>query len=332
MLYIIHGADDYSVTREINRIKKNIGEAADMDGNVTVLDGTQATLEQIRVACETFPFLSEKRFVVINKLFSRFVSRRTGKSLSKSKKGIDAESIAEIINTLQQTTELVLVDEEIKTTNPLYKLVHKNAAIKAFPPLRGVDLKHWVANEINLRGGNISPTALNMMIRLIGSNLWILSNEIDKLITYTDGEKIEESHVRDLVSYTQQVNVFGLVDAIVEEDLLKAQSNLQKLIDEGESPMGLLAMLVRQIRLIVRVKAMRQNGEKNLDIRSKLRLNNEFVFNKVLDQSRHYDFKRLRQVYNRIVETDHAIKTGVYEMKMAMYILVAEICSKKVFS
>ena len=41
MLYILSGEDDFSITRELESIKKSIGDSGMLDTNTNILDGKQ---------------------------------------------------------------------------------------------------------------------------------------------------------------------------------------------------------------------------------------------------------------------------------------------------
>ncbi len=326
MLYILHGPDDFSVTRELDKIKQTSGDPSLLATNTVTLDGGQVGIDELRVACETVPFLADKRLVIVYGLISRFAPRSARAATSRRTEPADATPFANLISAVPPFTILVLIDEEARDTNPLFKLIAGRATIKTYPLLKGADLRQWVAGRISSLGGSVSPTAINLLVRLIGGNLWIMSSEIDKLLLYATGRRIEEADVKSVVSYTQEVSVFNMVDAIVEFDIRKAESTLQQLLREGESAAGLLVMLNRQVRFIVRARELKRQGVSEREIGNRLHIAQDFLVRKVMDQASRYTLPRLREVYQQLLETDLAIKTGKYEGELALNILVAELC------
>jgi DNA polymerase-3 subunit delta len=153
-----------------------------------------------------------------------------------------------------------------------------------------------------------------------------MSSELKKLTLYTDGNRIEEKDVKALVSYTQQANVFAMVDAIVEFNVQKAETMLQQLLSEGNSPTQLLSMLNRQMRLIVRARELKQQKLSETEMRSRLGLTADWLVRKTLEQSSRYTLPRLKQVYQQLLDTDIAIKTGKYDGELALNILIAGLC------
>jgi len=332
MLYILGGPDDFSVSRELERLKQTAGDPAMLATNTSIFEGGQINLNGLKVACETVPFLAEKRLVIVYGLLDKFAVR-TGAGRAAGKKpepqSATYEQYADILNHTPDTTLLALIEDEIKENNPLYKLIKNSAVVKEFPALKGLELQQWINQRVVDAGGSISPNAVRLLARLVGSNLWAISGEIQKLVLYADGRRIEEADVNTLVSYVQQVNVFAMVDAIVEFNLPKAVALTQQLLGDGESPIGLLSMLNRQMRLIVRTRELKSQKIPEAEMKSRLGLSNDFIFRKVLEQAQRYTLPRLRQVYEKLLETDIALKTSRYEGDLALDILVTELCQDK---
>jgi DNA polymerase III subunit delta len=326
MLYILHGQDDYSVTRELAVIKQACGDVSLLVTNTVTLDGGQTTPTELRVACETVPFLSDKRLVVVNGLFERFTPTKQSRAAIKKADPANQEPFAAVLNGVPPFTVVVLIEDDLKESNPLFKLIAKNANVKSFPFLKGESLRQWVANRIREDGGTASPAAVSLLTRLIGGNLWIMSSEITKLLTYADNNRIEEKDVKAVVSYVQEFSVFNMIDAIIDNNLQKAEIVLAQLLNAGESPSGLLALLSRQMRLIVRARDLKAQKLSDGEIRSRLGITQDFVIRKTLEQASCYTSARIRQVYQQLLDTDVAIKTGIYEPELALNILVAELC------
>jgi DNA polymerase-3 subunit delta len=332
LLYILSGEDDFSIARELDAIKKSIGDQGMLSTNTNTLDGKQVSADEFRAVCESAPFLSEKRLVIVQGLLEKFGAKAsTGRA--KTTKKIDQqpaayETFGNCIFKLPPSTVLVLLEDEIKDTNPLLKMISPKAKIKNFPMLEPPELKVWVTNRIIEDGSKISLPALNLLIRLIGSNLWVMSSELNKLATYAYGRQIEEKDVKALVSYTQQSSVFSLVDAIMEFKANESESLLQQLMDKGATASYLLAMLYRQMRLIVRARDLKRQGVKEPDMRQRLGVASDYVVKKTLEQAARYSMPRIKQVYQQLLDTDIAIKTGKYTEELALNILVAELCQR----
>jgi DNA polymerase-3 subunit delta len=325
--HVLIGEDDFSIRQSLDEIKRGIGDPTALMTNTTVLDG-QVTLDRLRGACETVPFLAEKRLVIVEGLLARFEpGGKSGRKRAANLNGRPDEwkSIAGGISQLPDFTELVLIDGRISNQNPLLRELSAVAQIKSFPLLKEPQLRQWIEQRVARAGGSISPRAVDLLVRFVGSNLWIMASEVDKLLLFVGDRRIEEGDVRVVVSYAQEANVFALVDAILEFRVGIAQELLQQLLKYGAVPAYLLVMLSRQVQLMVRVKELRSQRKSRSEIQSKLGLTSDFVLRKAWEQADNYSLVRLREVYHKLLEADLAIKTGKYDGELALNILIAEL-------
>ncbi len=330
MLYILTGQDDFSLTQSLEGIKREIGDPAALAVSTTTLDGQQLTLDQLRTVCETVPFLSEKRLVIVKGLLERFEPQNRPRRQRKSTRVADQQdghkSLSAYLGKVPASTILVLIEGKITSSNPLFKELAGKATVKTFPLFGETKLREWVQRRVLEEGGSISPQAATLLTRLVGSNLWIMASEINKLVLFASDRRIEEEDVKTVVGYTQQVTVFTMVDAILESRAELAEQSLQQLLQRGAAPAYLLTMLARQAQMIVRARELRSQGKTKVEIQNKLGLTAEFALSKTLEQASRYSLQRLKEVYHHLLETDLSIKTGKYDAELALNILVAELC------
>jgi len=330
LLHILWGQDDFSLSQALDEIKKGIGDQTVLLADTTTLDGQQVSLDQLKTVCETFPFLAERRLVIVKGLLERFEPR--GKSSRQKKiarltsQRDECKSLGDYIGKIPDSTTLVLTDNEITAKNPLLKELSGKAEVRSFPLLREAKLRHWVEQRVAQEDGSISPTAVDLLVKLVGGNLWIMANEINKLVTFASSRRIEEEDVKTVVSYAQQANVFAMVDAILEFKAGEAERWLEQLLQRGATPAYLLVMLSRQVHMIVRAKELRRQGKSKMDIQNKLGLTSEFALRKTLEQADRYPLERIKEVYRKLLEADLSIKTGKYAGGLALNILIAELC------
>ena len=337
MLYILYGEDDFSLQQYLDELKKSVGDATVLAPNTSVLEGAQVTVNQLRSVCEVVPFLAEKRLVIVNGLLERFdpKTRSSRRKPSVPARTEDHKPFSDYLPTVPESTLLVLVDsvperdKKARDKNPLLGDLAAKAKVVVFPSLKDAQLRSWIQKRVAERGGAISPAAINLLARTVGGNLWVMSNEIDKLITFAAGRQIAEPDINQLVSEARETSIFGLVDAIVEFRADEAQKLLEKLLQKGTAPTHVLVMLARQLNFVVRAKNLKRQGKPTAEIRTLLNIAQEFLLNKVLDQASRYSMERLKEVYHKLLETDLAIKTGKYEGDLALNMLVAELCQRQ---
>ena len=338
MIYVLYGRDEFSLHEELKRIKASLGDSESLATNTTVFEGKQVSLGQLLDACMALPFLGTSRLVIVEGLLTRF---ERGARTSKDSDGGEAEDepvaatkgakkewdeLKKRVGGMPPTTVLVFVDGEIGKGNTLLKQLAPLAEVREFPVLRGAELGGWIRARVKSGAGTISPDAAKMLALFVGDNLAVLASEIDKLILYAAGRRIEDKDVKEVVSYAREANVFAMVDALIEGRSAAAAPILQQLLDEGAAAPYLLYMITRQVRLLVQIKELSNQKRNRNEIRERLAIASDFVLNKALEQSRNYSMERLEQIYRKLLETDIAIKQGTWKGELALDLLVAELC------
>lgn len=326
MLHVLIGENDYSIRQALGGIKKTIGDATALMTNTTTLEGRQVTKEQLANACETVPFLAEKRLVIVEGLLERFEGPGRGKKKAKNQAELEEHKIfAEVMKKLPPFCELVVIGGAVNLRNPLLVELSYFSKAESFPLLKGPALTRWIEEKVTASGGKISPAAIALLVRFVGNDLWTMASEVEKLVQYAAGRRIEEADVKAVVNLAQEASVFAMVDAILEFRVGVAQDLLQQLFRQGNAPAQLLTMLARQARIIFQVKEMRGRGKSRVEIQTKLGLNSDFLLKKAWEQSDKYSLNRLKELFHKLLDADLSIKTGQMEGEIALDILIAEL-------
>jgi len=314
LLYILFGPDDFSRQEALGDIKASLGDREIFD--TTVLEGHQVKPNQLMDACMAMPFLGSHRLIIIEGLLHRFEEGER-----------QWMALEDFVSCMPQTTVLILVDGQVKRDNALLEGLAPLASVKEFPMIRRGALGEWIQRRVMQGKGTIAPQAVRLLGSLVGENLWVLASEIEKLLLYTSGRRIEEGDVKEVVSYAREANVFAMVDALIEGRAATAGPLLHRLLQEGAVAPYLVVMITRQLRILVQAKELRLKGFSASEIRARSGLAPDFVLTKALEQSRLYSMKRLEQVYRKLLETDLSIKQGVWTGELALDLLVAELCA-----
>ncbi|MBN1937851.1 MAG: DNA polymerase III subunit delta [Anaerolineae bacterium] len=323
MFYIFQGEDTFSCGEALAELKAKMGDSVLADLNVTYLDGRSVDLGELEHHCDTIPFMSERRLVVVHGLLER-LSRR---DLS-AQDATFLERLVEYLPALPETTRLVFVEtSEVSKRHPVMALALRNEAgfVKTFALPQGHALAQWIRRRVDAVGGSISAGAVNALSVFVGNNLYQLDQEIAKLTAYAGGEwPIDEKDVQLLTPHAREGNIFEMVDALGRQDGRTASQIYHQLLDMGEHPLMLLTMIVRQFRLMIQIKELAPQLLTPEAIARELG-QNPYPVKKILQQSRNFTMPQLRAIYHRLLEIDVEIKTGQTEATLALDVLIAEL-------
>jgi DNA polymerase III subunit delta len=333
LLYILWGEDAFSQEEKLREIKAGLGDASMLATNLHYLQGEKLSVQELGGIGQAMPFLSPRRVIIIKGLLQRFESRERSAPARKNGQESAGElgEMAACLKGLPESTIVALVDtpEEPRKNplknNPLYKLLADQADTIYFPALNPRQLFQWVQDRAAARGGSISRQASDVLLELVGSDLFTLNNEIEKLTTFATGRMIEEKDVHSLVAAAQERNVFNLVDAMMDNQAGRAEQILEDLLKHGQTAQAIIGALARQVQSLLIIREMKAQRRPSAEIQSRTGIISPYAFSKVSARAAKFNLAKLKEIYRKLLEADLSIKTGKTEGDLAMVTLVAEL-------
>lgn len=102
------------------------------------------------------------------------------------------------------------------------------------------------------RGTRLEPAAEQLILRRAGNDLALLAMELDKLCLYAaDQPAIMEADVRAVFRDMAESWIFDFTNALTTRQLARALPLLRGLVEQGEPPLRLLAMIARELRMLL---------------------------------------------------------------------------------
>jgi DNA polymerase-3 subunit delta len=126
------------------------------------------------------------------------------------------------------------------------------------------------------------------------------------------------------VSAVQEQTVFEFVDALGRMQTDAALKLLHEQIENGAAPPYLMTMIVRQFRIILQMRDLQARGMPRDVAVAHIKMN-PYVATKVWDQAQNFSIARLEAIYQKLLETDLAIKTSRADPVLALDTLVVEL-------
>ena len=325
--YIFHGDDDISREQALAKMRAAMG--GDGDLNRSEFDGALVPVPEALAAVKSFPFLSDKRLVIVKGLISHITRRGAGQAGKKAAERL----IAELPN-LPDYARLVMVETALLSDkNKLLKAARgmENGYIGAFKKPK--NLTGWIVNRAKAEyDAEITLQAAQAVASVVSDDLRRADNELYKLVCYVDGaHPIHEEDVAALTPYVPEANVFEMVDALANGDGSRALRLIhQALHDNPRDPgFGLFGLIVRQFRLLLLVSDyLNQGGGAGNQAIAKALGIHPFVAGKIAQQSRAFTIEQLDAILKRLQRYDQDMKTGRIEARLALDLLVTSLARK----
>lgn len=337
--YLFYGLDEFASAEAVEKLQAQMGDPALASLNTLALDGRTITLTEARAACDTLPFLTARRLVLIEGWLTRLLSRTeaaddsdddTAEADAPRSAGSSAKEtmagLAEYLPQLPPSTALVMVEKrDLPDRNIILKTVAgaEWALVKHFDLAKGADLVKWIRARAKKAGGEFSREAAEALAE-VEPDPRALDHEITKLLTYVAFERaVEVDDVETLTPAGGEARIFDLVDAIGQQRGPQAMRELHKLL-ATEEPLYVLSMIVRQYRLMLQAKELLNGRAGEGEISAALHLHS-FPTSKICAQARNFSLERLVSIYRRLLDYDTGIKTGQIEAAAALDTLVGSL-------
>jgi len=202
--YLYAGQETFLIEEELSRLKDRLGEGASM--NLATYNAEEGlNISEILDLCNTMPFLSERRIIVI---------RNAGRVSEK-----DLGAILSYLKNPSETTMLILTLEGEKASDKLLKQFSENTEVVRFDPLKNkAELARWITDRAASKGKKIDRDAAALLAEMTGANMWFLATEIEKLCLYiASRQSITISDVQDLVLKTHEPSIFSFLDSLFDK-------------------------------------------------------------------------------------------------------------------
>ena len=309
--YLFYGEEQFLKKYYLEEIQKKLIPPELQMMNLTVFEGKVIPANQIIESMEMLPFMGDKRLVIV-KNSELFTSGRKN----------DTELMCDFIPNIPPTSCIIFVEDTVDKRNKVFKLMHSKKFTVECGPLKENDLLIWIKREFNRKNKSIDNKTGIYLIRIVGTSMENLANEIQKLIDYVEERRdITPKDIDDICIKSLDAHIFDLVKAMGYKKVDKALEIYSNLILIKEPPIRILSMLTRQIRLILQVKYLYDKGFGSKDI-SEILKQPYFVINDCLKQSQLFTMEKLQEAIEDCLQTDIDIKTGKMDGELAVEMLL----------
>lgn len=310
--YLICGEEEYLKLNYKNQLVKAIVGEDTM--NLGIYEGKNFDVNEVIDTAETFPFFAERRLIVMD-----------GTGLFKS----GGEELAEYMSKIPNSTIFLFVEQDVDKRSKMYKAVKKNGYICEINRQTEKDLAMWAARIFAHDGKKITNANMSYLIANVGTDMEVLSKEIEKLISYDLEKEVISKEDIDAVCVKQlNVRIFDMVDAISVKNQKKTLDCYYELIAEKEPPMRILFMVARQFNLILQAKDLSARGMSKDQIASAMGVQS-FIASKSINQSRNFSMAELKAALEESVKTEEMIKKGVMDENIGVEMLLVKYSRKK---
>lgn len=205
---------------------------------------------------------------------------------------------------------LVLMVTKIDKRSKLLKAFPDNCV--EFEKMTDAQLKRHFVSKYS----TIDSDMIDMVIQFCLNDYSRIDNELDKLSRL---KKVDASVVESIVKHKTEIDIFSLIDDVLEYRPEQAIMKVTELLAKGESPIGLLTLLYQNFNNACLVLGADEPKEANLGIK-------QFLINKIVYNFQ-YELDSAFEGMAILGQAIEGIKNGRYTESSAVYISLYKIFS-----
>lgn len=318
-VYLIHGTETFVIDDAVKKLSAAALNEEDMDYNLVAFDLEETDIQTALAEAETGPFLGDKKVVICKKAI--FLSTEKGSKIEHDLKKLEAY----IKNPAPYTVLILVADyEKLDKRKKITKQLLKEAALleaKEADARSASEFLRKRAGELNV---SISPNGSGRLMQMVGNNLTMLDNELNKMAMFVGkGKTIDEQVVDELVSQTLEQSVFVLVEHVVKKKHKQSYSLLQSMFKQNEEPIKILALITRQIRIMLQLCILEEQRLSQGEMAKRLKLH-PYAVKVSMQQKSRYSIDELMSLIEQCAAIDHQMKSGK-DQRLLLELFVTEI-------
>jgi DNA polymerase-3 subunit delta len=337
--YLLCGEEPFLVQELLRQFREKALDPTAIDFNYDQLRGEEVDPEEVLLIAKTFPLLSPRRLLIV---------------LNADQIKDDREAFLSYLENPSETTTLVFVAAKPDMRKKLFTTLKKKGVVMTCSPLYDNEVPQWIAQEGRKRALHFSKEALWYLKEHLGNDLFSIQQEIEKVALHlSDAEKKEPSTdtgtspagadsfvrlgekeissemVQQVIGDGRSHSIFEFVGAVGEKNVKGAFKILTALLAEGEHPLFILTMLMRQWRMMAIAKEGIQSGKAESVIGKKVPMPPRLL-TPFFQQLKGWKSEEIRKAFDLSLAADSQLKGGRQSPSFVMEALILDLCQPPV--
>lgn len=295
---LFEGDEEYLKQSALSSLRSKYLPAGLEELNETVMEAPET--DQLIAAAETLPFMADRRLVIV-----RDHPALTGR----------AEADERLVSWLPDVPSAALLvfycTKKPDGRKKLYTAVKKLNGIVVFSPMKDRELTSFVTSAFRSMGRECDERTADFLVFTCGTDTGLLLNEIRKIASHGgNSAAVHPDEIRALATPSTECTVFQMVDAVVSGNNERAFRLMRNQLLNGTDRLYMLAMLLRQFRLMQHIRIMQYEKRSRDFIRSALGIP-PFAVDQYTRQAAQYTNAQIKKAVRICFDTEYAVKSGM---------------------
>ncbi len=328
LITVVTGEDLGQFSQLKERLMERISYDKD-DLTYSYFDITETAYPDAEMDLVSLPFFADEKVVI----FDNFLDITTEKKSFLDDKELKRfEDYLE--NPLDSTRLIIYAPGKLDGKRRLVKILKRDARIFEANQLKEAELKTYFQKLAHKESLSFESGVFEALLIKSNYDFSEILKNIAFLKSYKRDGHITLEDVGQAIPKTLQDNIFDLTQFVLTRKIDAARELVRDLRLQGEDEIKLIAIMLGQFRTFLQVKILASQGKNEQQIISDLsdylgRRINPYQVRFALRDSRTLSLAFFQKAIVGLIETDYAIKTGVYDKDYLFDIVLLEISQEE---
>jgi DNA polymerase-3 subunit delta len=305
-IYLIEGEEVYLKEKAVSTLKDKFVSFSDLD--YVSIDGEDVSIDSIVPLCTAFPFMSQKRLVVIRDFYPK------ADQIKGALKDV-------FVNPSPSTIVAIVNSKPCDQLKKQKTVTHIDCRRQS-----SAIVSKWIKREFLQANVDISTDLCIKIAEYSLMDMTKIDNEVKKLLSFIgDASQVTENDVELVVSKDSVYHIYKMTDYIAQRNFNQAMLILEELLSSGEAPQKLFSSIYYYYRQIFHVALSPDKPDKEL---ASMLGAMEFVVTKIKKQIKFFKLKSLKKAVDTLADLDYKQKSGELGIDSALMLGVFKIMTE----
>lgn len=311
-IYFFHGEESFLIQQAVQFLRTSALEGGSREFNERVFDASESDISRVRNEIETYPFMSSRRVVILREVADL--------------REAEWETLLPIVREPVASTVFIATTQKLdRRRKAMQALLHGAVSVEFKVPFEN-QIPTWIRQIARGYGLEFKDDALQLFHRRVGQVLSEIDREVRKLRDFIEPRaEISWEDVSASVSSLREESVFKFIEVLARGDRAASLGQIVTLLDQGQSPLGIVALVARHFRILQLVKLGQAEGLSSSRLAAYAQIAPYFL-NEYSRQSQDWSLAKMQNIMLVVAETEKALKSSPLAAAIWLENLVLKIC------
>ena len=312
-VYFLFGPDDLERDEMVTDLVDAVLDPAARTFNLDILVGSELDVSDAINRASAFPMMGAKRVVVIKRI--------------EDVPETSARNFLPLVESPSDGTILIFTATKVDSRRKFFAALKKAATSVEFKLPYDNELPGWIRGRAERLGLEVDAEATHLLALSIGSKPREIANELEKLdIHLGERRQVTKQDIDWIIGASRDASVFDFTDAVGSRDLPRSLRLLQSLLEQGDNPVAILALLIRHVGILRKARWLLDSGVPRAQYAGKLKVP-PFAVTKYSEQAAKFNDGELWHAYGALLKAEDRIKSRAKTHHVTLARTISEVCN-----